>query len=73
MNNWLGLDGPKRGGDAAFLLLRLAHAAQNAVHRPIDFVRLVRLNLMQRRRIDRLLEPPPIPPTPNQFSLALNS
>lgn len=56
----------------AFLLLRLAHAAQKAVHRPLDFVRLVRANLMQRRRIDRLLEQPMIPATSNQFSLALN-
>ena len=56
----------------AFLLLRLAYAAQKAVLRPIDFVRLVRANLMQRRRIDRLLEPPPIPAASNQFSLALN-
>jgi IS4 transposase len=58
----------------AFLLLRLAHAAQNAVHRPLDFVRLVRANLMQRRRIDRLLEsPPPIPLAPNQLSFGLCS
>jgi hypothetical protein len=56
----------------AFLLLRLAHAAQKAVHRPLDFIRLVRANLMQRRRIDRLLERPMIPATSNQFSLALN-
>jgi hypothetical protein len=57
----------------AFLLLRLAHAAQQAVHRPIDFVRLVRANLMQRRRIDRLLETlPSIRPASNQFSLELN-
>ncbi len=57
----------------AFLLLRLAHAAQKAVPRPLDFVRLVRLNLMQRRRIDRLLDNTlPIPSASHQLSLALN-
>jgi IS4 transposase len=58
----------------AFLLLRLAQAAQKAVPRPLDFVRLVRANLMQRRRVDQLLEPPPpISVNPNQFSLGLCS
>jgi IS4 transposase len=56
----------------AFLLLRLAKAAQKAVHRPLDFVRLVRANLMQRRRVDQLLEPPPpISANPNQLCLGL--
>lgn len=39
----------------AFLLLRIAQAAQTAVHTPLAFARLVRINLMQRRRIDRLI------------------
>lgn len=56
----------------AFLLLRLAHAAQKAVQRPLDFVRLVRLNLMQRRRIDRLLDHTPVTHASHQLSLALN-
>jgi IS4 transposase len=43
----------------AFLLLRLAQAAQSAVKSPLQFARLVRANLMQRRRIDRLLQPDP--------------
>jgi Transposase DDE domain/Domain of unknown function (DUF4372) len=45
----------------AFLLLRLAQAAQKAITSPLAFARLVRVNLMQRRRFDRLLdiEPPP--------------
>jgi IS4 transposase len=56
----------------AFLLLRLAQAAQKAVHRPLDFARLVRANLMHKRSIDRLLEPPqPLPVNPNQLNLAL--
>jgi IS4 transposase len=56
----------------AFLLLRLAQAAQKAVHRPLDFVRLVRANLMQRRRVDQLLDPPPpISINPNQLALRL--
>jgi len=44
----------------AFLLIRLAQAAQKAVQSPLAFARLVRVNLMHRRRIDRLLhsEPP---------------
>jgi hypothetical protein len=43
----------------AFLLLRLAQAAQKIVHSPLVFARLVRANLMHRRAIDRLLEPEP--------------
>jgi IS4 transposase len=56
----------------AFLLLRLAQNAQKAVHRPLDFARLVRANLMQRRRVDQLLQPtPPISINTNQLSLGL--
>ncbi len=46
----------------AFLLLRLAQATQTAIASPLAFARLVRINLMQRRRLDRLLDrqtPPP--------------
>lgn len=39
-----------------FLLLRLAQAAQSAIQSPLAFARLVRANLMHRRRIDRLLD-----------------
>lgn len=54
----------------AFLILRLAQAAQKVVHRPLDFARLVRANLMHRRPIDRLLAPPPlIQANPNQLNL----
>jgi len=57
----------------AYLLLRLAQAAQKAVHRAIDFARLIRTSLMHRRPIDRLLEPlQPIPINPNQLRLALD-
>ena len=45
----------------AFLLLRLAQATQNRVSSPLAFARLVRVNLLHRRRIDRLLEPAPDP------------
>jgi len=56
----------------AFLLLRLAQAAQKTVHRPLDFARLVRSNLMHRRPINRLLEQPqPVPINANQLSLGL--
>ena len=54
----------------AFLLLRLAQAAQRAVRSPLAFARLVRANLMHRRRIDRLLDPEPTnPPDPGQLVL----
>jgi len=46
----------------AFLLLRLAQAAQSAIQSPLAFTRLVRANLMHRRRIDRLIGPAPPPP-----------
>jgi IS4 transposase len=55
----------------AFLLLRLAQAAQKAVPSPTVFSRLVRANLMHRRSIDNLLEPPPIAPDQRQMSLSL--
>jgi IS4 transposase len=45
----------------AFLLLRLAQAAQNAVQSPLRFARLVRANLMHKKPVDRLLDPEPIP------------
>ena len=38
-----------------FLLLRLAQATQSAIESPLTFARLVRANLMHRRRIDQLL------------------
>ena len=57
----------------AFLLLRLAQAAQNAVHSPLAFARLIRANLMHRRRIDRLLDPEPVPIlNPDQLALQWN-
>jgi hypothetical protein len=43
----------------AFLLLRLAQAAQHTVKSPLAFARLVRANLMHRRRIDRFLDTAP--------------
>jgi IS4 transposase len=43
----------------AFLLLRMAYSLQNSVPSLLGFTRLVTKNLMHRRRIDRLLEPPP--------------
>jgi IS4 transposase len=55
----------------AFLLLRLAQAAQKAIPSPIVFSRLIRANLMHRRPIDRLLEPPPIFQDPRQMSLSI--
>lgn len=56
----------------AFLLLRLAHATQHAIQGLSAFARLVRSNLMHRRRIDRLLDPPqPLLQNPRQLSLTL--
>ena len=57
----------------AFLLLRLAHGAQNAIKGPRAFARLVRANLMHRRRIDQLIKPPPQTQTKlNQLTLKLS-
>jgi len=55
----------------AFLLLRLAQAAQKAVRSPLVFARLVRANLMHRRSLDNLLEPPPTAQDPRQMSLSI--
>ena len=43
----------------AFLLLRAAHALQNTVASLLAFTRLVAHNLMHRRSIYHLLQPPP--------------
>src|SRR5271170_303062 len=54
----------------AFVLLRLAQATQNVVHSPLHFARLVRINLMHRRRIDQLLvSEPDRPENPAQMAL----
>ncbi len=55
----------------AFLLLRLAQATQEAIPSPLVFARLVRANLMHRRRIDNLLEPPPTIQDQRQMCLSL--
>jgi IS4 transposase len=55
----------------AFLLLRLAQAAQKAVLSPIVFSRLIRTNLMHTRSIENLLEPLPIVMDQRQMSLSL--
>jgi hypothetical protein len=58
----------------AFLILRMAQAAQKNVASPLEFARLVRTNLMLRRPLDRLLElQEPIAIHPNQLSLGLYS
>lgn len=56
----------------AFLLLRMAHTLQNSVQSLLIFTRLVAQNLMQRRRIDRLLDPPP-PILNDQLQLRLSA
>ena len=57
----------------AFLLLRLAQMTQKAVHSPLTFARLIRVNLMHRRRIDHLLAPEPVPiQNPGQLTLQWN-
>jgi hypothetical protein len=56
----------------AFLLLRLAQAAQSAVASPTAFARLVKANLMHRRPLDRLIRPPePVPQCSNQLAFNL--
>jgi Transposase DDE domain/Domain of unknown function (DUF4372) len=54
----------------AFLLLRLAQATQKRVSSPLAFARLVRVNLLHRRRIDRLLEQE-LPPLLDNAQLVL--
>jgi hypothetical protein len=50
----------------------MAQLAQNAVHSPLEFARLVRTNLMHRRPINQLLDPlQPVPINQNQLKLAL--
>jgi len=47
----------------AYLLLKLARdAARTLQHSPLTFARLVRANLMHRKRIDTMLAPQPTPP-----------
>lgn len=54
----------------AFLLLRLAQTAQKTIHTPLAFARLIRANLMHRRRIDHLIGDDPNPRIdPNQMVL----
>ena len=55
----------------AYLLIQLAHAAQNQVKGLLAFARLIRLNLMHRRRVDSLKRPQPKPP-PNLRQLELS-
>lgn len=56
----------------AFLLLRLAQKTQDAVTSPLAFARLVRLNLLHRRPVDRLDRPRPRAAiNPNQMELML--
>ena len=54
----------------AFLLLRLAQAAQKTIKSPLAYARLVRANLMHRRRLDTLLQPPD-QPAQNPLQLAI--
>ena len=54
----------------AYLLLRMAHAAQRSVQSPLAFARLVRINLMHRRSLNALLSPDQ-PMTISQRQLAL--
>lgn len=55
----------------AFLLLRLAQAAQTAIKSPVVFSRLIRANLMHRRSFHNLIEPPSILQDHRQISLRL--
>jgi hypothetical protein len=55
----------------AFLLLRLAYATQRAVPSLLAFTRLIRSNIMHRRPLDRLLDPPPTVKDQRQLSFQL--
>lgn len=55
----------------AFLILRIAYRVQKSIPRPQAFARLVRLNIMQRRDLGSLKEPPTTTPqNPNQITMA---
>jgi len=57
----------------AFLLLRLSQATQDTITSSLAFARLIRANLMHRRRIDQLLEPGQhLQFNPDQFALQWN-
>ena len=57
----------------AFLILRAAHGAQTAIPRPQAFARLVRLNIMHRRSLRNIKDPPQTPPSDQrQMNLKLN-
>ena len=57
----------------AFLLLRLAHDANQIVKSPLAFAKLIQTNLMQRRPIAQLLQPPsPSSSPPNQHQSAFD-
>ena len=54
----------------AYLLLRLAQQAVKIIASPLAFARLVRANILHRRRLDQLLSPPQIPiRDPRQLSM----
>lgn len=54
----------------AYLVLRLASQAAKTSASPLAFARLVRANLMHRRGLDHLEQPPPTPPNdPRQLQL----
>lgn len=58
----------------AYLLLRLAQETVKIIASPVAFARLVRVNILHRRRLDQLLSPPPIPiRDPRQLTLNLTT
>lgn len=58
----------------AYLLLRLAQQAVKIIASPLAFARLVRANILHRRRLDQLLSPPQIPiRDPRQLTLNLST
>lgn len=57
----------------AYMLLRMAQAAQTAVEQPLTFIRLIRLNVMERRSIHQLNAPPkPIIRDQRQLTLPID-
>ncbi len=54
----------------AYLLLHLARQACRIFESPLAFARLVRVNILHRRTLDRLLTAPPPIHDPRQLSLA---
>ncbi len=54
----------------AYMVLHLAQKTQTTIKSPLAFARLIRINIMHKKRLDRLLDPEP-DPTPRNKQMAM--